>query len=80
MDFVEAAGEGFRRYFDFSTRSSRSEYWWFSLFVTIVSIACSTIDSTVLNTSLGDTGVVAGLWSLATIIPVYLLPSDGFMT
>ena len=69
MDFVEASGEGFRRYFDFSTRSSRSEFWWFTLFMMIVSIIASIIDVTLFNTSWGDTGILNGLWSLATIIP-----------
>ncbi len=32
MNFINSIGSGFTRYFDFKTRSSRSEYWWFSLF------------------------------------------------
>jgi len=69
MGFVEASGEGFRRYFDFRTRSSRSEFWWFTLFVVIVSIIATVIDTTLFNTSWDDTGMVNGLWTFATIIP-----------
>ncbi len=32
MGFVEAVKSFYGRYFDFSTRSSRSEYWWVQLF------------------------------------------------
>ena len=33
MSFPEAIESGFSRYVDFSGRSSRSEYWWWVLFV-----------------------------------------------
>ena len=32
MSFFDAVAAAFRRYFDFSGRSSRSEFWWFFLF------------------------------------------------
>ncbi len=32
MSFFDAVASAFRRYFDFSGRSSRSEFWWFFLF------------------------------------------------
>ena len=37
MSFVEAVKEYFIRWNDFKTRSSRSEYWWATLFVTFAS-------------------------------------------
>ena len=37
MDPVEAVKTCFRKYFDFKGRARRSEYWWFVLFVMIVS-------------------------------------------
>ena len=37
MSFVEAVKEYFIRWNDFNTRSSRSEYWWATLFVTLAS-------------------------------------------
>jgi uncharacterized membrane protein YhaH (DUF805 family) len=38
MGFVEAVKSFYGRYTDFSTRSSRSEYWWVVLFSLIASI------------------------------------------
>jgi len=38
MEFINAIKSCFIKYFDFSTRSSRSEYWFFTLFVFLVSI------------------------------------------
>ena len=38
MGFVEAVKSFYGRYTDFSTRSSRSEYWWVALFMAIVYI------------------------------------------
>lgn len=35
MGFVEAVGTGFRKSFTFSGRASRSEYWWWTLFLMI---------------------------------------------
>jgi uncharacterized membrane protein YhaH (DUF805 family) len=39
MGFINDIKTSFRKYFDFSSRSSRSEYWFFSLFVFLISIA-----------------------------------------
>ncbi len=36
MGFIEAVKISFRKYFDFSSRSSRSEYWFFMLFLQII--------------------------------------------
>ena len=37
MTMTEAISAGFTKYFVFSGRSSRSEYWWFILFAWIIS-------------------------------------------
>ena len=36
MSFFDAVASAFRRYFDFSGRSSRSEFWWFFLFCVLL--------------------------------------------
>ena len=36
MSFFDAVASAFRRYFDFSSRSSRSEFWWFFLFCVLL--------------------------------------------
>ncbi len=38
MGFVEAIKSFYGRYFDFQTRSSRSEFWWIVLFQIVVTI------------------------------------------
>lgn len=40
LSFKEAVGECFGKYATFTGRSRRSEYWWFSLFTTIVMLVC----------------------------------------
>jgi len=44
MTFTQAVASGFRRYFDFRTRSSRSEYWWWTLFSILASVAATVFD------------------------------------
>ena len=36
MSFFDAVASAFKRYFDFSGRSSRSEFWWFFLFYVLL--------------------------------------------
>jgi uncharacterized membrane protein YhaH (DUF805 family) len=58
MDFFEAIKSCFSRYATFSGRASRSEYWWWVLFVLLASIATAMVSST-----------VSGLFSLGTLLP-----------
>ncbi|PKB70582.1 MAG: hypothetical protein BZY87_10040 [SAR202 cluster bacterium Io17-Chloro-G6] len=44
MTFTQAISSGFRRYFDFRTRSCRSEYWWWTLFSILIGIAAIILD------------------------------------
>ena len=44
MNFIEAISAGFRNYVNFKTRSARSEYWFWILFVILVVIATSLVD------------------------------------
>ena len=57
---------GFQRYFDFSGRSSRSEYWWWALFVTIAGVVLTYADI-LIGTDSADTesGLLASIlaWS-----------------
>jgi uncharacterized membrane protein YhaH (DUF805 family) len=36
MEFTDAVKSGFKKYFVFSGRAARSEYWWWTLFVVLV--------------------------------------------
>ena len=64
--FVEAL----KKYADFSGRSRRMEYWYFALFVIIISIVLSIIDlliGTYHRTT--GAGLLSSIFSLAILIP-----------
>ena len=65
MSFTQAVSSGFRRYFDFRTRSSRSEYWWWTLFTILVSVVATIVDEVVF----GGTAIADSISSLLLIIP-----------
>ena len=53
-----------KKYAVFSGRASRTEYWMFTLFTVIVSIVLTVVDR-----AIGTGGVLAGLYSLAVLLP-----------
>ena len=63
MTFTQAISSGLRRYVDFRTRSSRSEYWWWSLFSLGVGLMTSTLDLLI------GVAILNGLSSLALFLP-----------
>ncbi|KNG94389.1 DUF805 domain-containing protein [Pseudaestuariivita atlantica] len=79
MTFTQSVKTCFRKYFTFSGRASRSEYWWFFLFLVLGSIVASILDSMIfgaveVDTGPGSVGVesngpLGSLFSLATFIP-----------
>lgn len=67
-----------KRYAQFSGRSRRKEYWMFLLFTILASIILGIIDAALgltlggdddAGNSFGNTGVLGGIFSLATLIP-----------
>lgn len=58
MTFQESIRVCFSKYADFNGRADRFEYWWFVLFIVIVSLATSMVSS-----------VLSGLFSLGTLLP-----------
>lgn len=44
MTFTQSISSGFRRYFDLRTRSSRSEYWWWTLFSVLIGVTAVVLD------------------------------------
>ncbi len=60
---------GFQRYADFSGRSRRKEYWYFTLFSTIVSILLTLIDGAAGTTLDGGIGILSGLYALVALVP-----------
>ena len=64
MSFPQAIGSGFGRYVDFSGRSSRSEYWWWVLFVSIGAIV-----GLILDNLIGTSPILYVLFELAVVLP-----------
>jgi uncharacterized membrane protein YhaH (DUF805 family) len=63
MGFGQAISTGFSKYFNFTDRACRSEFWYWTLFTFIVGIVTALIDTKL------DTQLVNGLFQLVTIIP-----------
>ncbi len=58
MTFVKSISTCFSKYADFTGRATRSEYWWWTLFVILASVATVLINE-----------MAYSLFSLATILP-----------
>ena len=58
MTFQESIKACFAKYADFSGRANRPEYWWFMLFLVLVSAGASMVSP-----------VLSGLFSLGTLLP-----------
>ena len=58
MTFVESINTCFKKYAEFNGRATRSEYWWFVLFILLASTAASMLHP-----------MLASLFSLAVLLP-----------
>lgn len=58
LNFGEAIQSVFRKYAEFTGRASRSEFWWFTLFSTLVFFGTSSIFAG-----------LSGAWFFAVIVP-----------
>jgi uncharacterized membrane protein YhaH (DUF805 family) len=63
MNFMQAINSGFHNYIQFGGRASRSEYWYWTLFSLLVSIAANIIDGIL------GIGIVTGIAGLALFLP-----------
>jgi uncharacterized membrane protein YhaH (DUF805 family) len=61
----------FAKYFTFSGRARRSEYWWFFLFVFLTSFVLGFVDALAFGREREGTSVafLAPAWQLATLLP-----------
>lgn len=59
MTFFEAIVACFKKYAEFTGRASRSEFWWFFLFITLISAALAYVNSYALS----------GVVSVALVLP-----------
>ena len=71
MNFQSAVTTCLQKYADFSGRAARPEYWWFFLFIVIVSIVLTIIDLRILGTAnlLWGFGLLNGVFTLAILLP-----------
>ena len=66
ISFSQAIVRFFTKYGTFGGRASRGEFWWATLFLCLVDLACELVGS-----ALGyeSGGILSNLWGLATFIP-----------
>ena len=70
MDFATAINTCLvKKYADFSGRASRSEYWFYSLFIIILSIVSLIIDTMILYYPIEDNGPINLILIVGTTVP-----------
>lgn len=69
MNLIEAVQSVFSKYFQFSGRARRSEYWYWVLFTFLAGIVFGILDGLIFGWETEDPGVLGGVFSLATFIP-----------
>jgi uncharacterized membrane protein YhaH (DUF805 family) len=66
MNFAEAIQSGFRNYVGFTGRAARSEFWFWVLFVFLVTIAAEFLDAMLFAQQFG---LLSGIVTLALFLP-----------
>jgi len=69
MNMGQAISSGFKRYVDFQGRSSRSEFWWWGLFVFLVNIFFIILDTANFKSEPGEAGMLSIVVYLAFLLP-----------
>ena len=67
MNFTQAISSGFQNYVNFTARAARSEYWFWTLFTVLVSIAASLIDLALFRSF--DFSPLSTIVSLGLLLP-----------
>ena len=63
MNFLESIQTCYKKFFDFSGRASKSEYWWFQLYNAIIYVLTFVFQ--------GDLSLLFSIVVIANIIPTY---------
>ena len=63
MNFIESTQTCYKKFFDFSGRASKSEYWWFQLYNTILYILTFVFQN--------DLALLFSILVIANLIPVF---------
>ena len=73
MSFVQSIKSGFSKYFNVSSRSSRSEYWSFTIFVLLCSMIAATVDASFLGVdpNASNYGPIQAIFAILTFIPSF---------
>lgn len=69
MSYFAAIASGFRHYVNFKGRALRSQYWYWTLFVIVVSIVAQLIDGALNDTEFGQVGVISIIAGLGLFLP-----------
>ena len=71
MNFIQSIKTCLRKYADFKGRASRSEFWWFQLFLIILEVGLTTLDHLILEFTWDNsiTPLATGL-DIVTVIPL----------
>ncbi len=71
MTFGQAIASGFKKYSKFHGRSTRSEYWWWVLFTTLVGFGLGLVRQILGPQTGGGIGlqIVAAIFNLGTLVP-----------
>ena len=81
MKFHEAVSSGFKNYINFSGRASRSEFWYWTLFVSVVLILIAILESSFFVATITEEGAhpsaqvsfygtpITSIWALGTFLP-----------
>ena len=72
--FSDAVRLGFRHYFDFRSRSTRAEYWWWALFIIVAQFLLYIVDM-LIGTYDSEAG---GLHRQRFSSLTYSVPNSGF--
>ena len=63
VSFPDAIRLGFQHYFDFRSRSTRAEYWWWVLFTVLAGIVLAVVDTLTGTIGMfGDSGLLGQLF------------------
>jgi len=67
--FVAAIKKGFKGYVVWNARSTRSEYWWWTLFVFIVGIIAAVIEGAIFRPEVFGLGPLSTIANIALFLP-----------
>ncbi len=72
MNFVDAIAAGFKNYFNFRGRASRSEFWYWVLFTILLSLVLGTIETVIWPAAPIDSEDLAAVWEATLSAPTPL--------